>query len=31
MQAAHAAWVEGDLDGQLWMKEQKLWEAAPKN
>ncbi|MGA2886681.1 MAG: hypothetical protein ABSE51_01415 [Terracidiphilus sp.] len=31
MQAVHAAWVEDDPNGQLWLKERKLWDATPKN
>jgi hypothetical protein len=31
MQATHAAWVENDADGQLWLKQQMLWDAAQKN
>lgn len=28
MEAAHAAWIENDPDGQFWLKEQKLWDEA---
>jgi hypothetical protein len=31
MEACHAAWFEDDPDGQLWLKEQELWDAARKN
>ena len=30
MGAAHAEWVEDDPDGQLWLKQQKLWDSAQK-
>ena len=30
MEAAHAEWVEDDPDGQLWLKQQKLWDSAEK-
>jgi len=32
MEAAHAEWVgvENDPDGQLWLKQQRLWDSAQK-
>jgi len=30
MRVEHAAWMEEDPDGQLWLKARKLWDAAQK-